>query len=306
MRPLQKRKKYFIVKHFNDPDLSKNQIARLMKVCKSTVYRTFEKYGNCKPCDWQLPKQPGRKKCNPTDEERAKIVQYRAEYKCNSNTLQLLLKEKENMDLAHNQIYAVLKVNGLIRMQKPKHKRNSWVRFERKHSLSMVQGDWKRLKNGNWLIAFKDDASRLIFAYGEFPEATAEHSIEVLAKGIRQWGRPKQVLTGHDVQFFASDKQGKASGKNRFQVFLEANGIEHVLARVKHPQTCGKIERFFGEVERRLYTWKDFQTVDEVVDWYNNLLPSMSLNYEALETPILAFKRKMHHKQKIIKDVIEV
>jgi putative transposase len=194
----------------------------------------------------------------------------------------------------------------LIHSWKNKRKRKAWIRFERKHSLSLWQADWKQLKTGKWIIAFVDDASRLVTTAGEFDNATSEHSVEVLAAGIRRWGRPLSVLTGRDAQFYASNKKGKPSKPTVFQKFLEANDIQHIVAKVNHPQTCGKIERFFGEVERRLHTWHDFKTLDEVVRWRNNVLPSRSLNFDKLETPATAFKRKMHHKRRIIKKVINL
>jgi putative transposase len=306
MKPISKRKKCFILRHFDDPEFSRNQLAKVLRVSKSTVYRMNVSLRGCKLSQLPPPRKSGRKEHIFTVEEIQKTVDYREKYKASCNTLEKLLLAKEGLSLAHNQIYKILTAKGMILKQKKKRKKNSWVRWERKHSLSLWQTDWKQLKNGNWIIAFKDDAARTIVAYGEFPEATAEHSIEVLTQGIKEWGRPLAVLTGRDVQFFASDQKGKASGKNRFQLFLEANNIDHVLARVKHPQTCGKIERFFGEVEFRLYKRQDFKTLDEVVYWHNHLLPSLSLDYDNLETPAEAFKRKMHHKRVVIKEVVEI
>ncbi len=306
MKPITSRKKRYVLKHCNDEDKSKRQLAREMKISKSSAYRIIRDLGGCKPYALPPPKQCGRKKHVFTSEEVQKAVDYRQKYKASCNTLQGLLKAKEGLRLAHNQIYKILLNKNMIHRQKARRKRNTWTRFERKHSLSMWQTDWKQLKNGNWLIAFKDDAARTIVAAGEFPSATSENSITVLAQGIRAYGRPLSILTGRDAQFYASDKKGKPSGKTEFQLFLEANNIRHILARVSHPQTCGKIERFFGEVERRLYTWHDFETVEEVVNWYNNLLPSLSLDYDNLETPAEAFRRKMHHKRRIIKKVVEI
>lgn len=281
-------------------------LSKEMRISKSSVYRIIKNLGGSKPYALPPPKRCGRKRHVFTAEEMQKIVDYRQKYKASCNTLQRLLKAKEGREIAHNQIYKLLLSKGMIHKQKAKRKRDTWTRFARKHTLSMRQTDWKLLKNGNWLIAFKDDAARTIVAAGEFQNATSENSILVLAEGIRKYGRPLSVLTGRDAQFYASDKKGKPSGKTKFQLFLEANNIRHILARVSHPQTCGKIERFFGEVERRLYTWHDFNTVEEVVNWYNNLLPSLSLDYDNLETPAEAFKRKMHHKRRIIKKVVEI
>jgi len=257
---------------------------------------------------WSLPqpRQCGRKPHIFTPEEMNMIIDYRNRFKVNCNTLEELISSKEKLILSHNQIYKIVKLKGLIHVQKPKKKRNAWVRFERKHSLSLWQTDWTKLQNGNWLMAIKDDASRLIVAHGEFLEATSDHSIDVLTQGIKKYGRPKAILTGRDVQFFASSKKSKPSGKNRFQQFLEANEIKHVLARMNHPQTCGKIERTFGEIKKRLYQRHDFDTIDEVVEWHNTLLPSRSLDYANLETPIQAFQRKMHYNRKIIKKVNQI
>ena len=304
MKPISKRKRAFIVRHFSSPDFGKRHLARMLKVSLSTVYRVFQAYrntGNAVP----QPGKCGRKLHLLTSKEIDAVVAGRLKYKTCDTTLAVLL-EREGMKLSHNKVYSVLKAKGLIHSLKNKRKRRDWVRFERKHSLSLWQGDWKQLENGKWIIAFVDDASRLVTASGEFDNATSEHSWEVLAKGIRKWGRPLAVLTGRDAQFYASDKKGKPSAPTVFQKFLEANNIKHIVGKVNHPQTCGKIERFFGEVERRLYTWHDFKTLDEVVNWRNNLLPSRSLRFDELETPAKAFKRKMHYKRRIITTVVKV
>jgi putative transposase len=304
MKPITARKRRFILRYFESNEFGKQRLARMLKVSKSTVYRVFCTFKKSGKVTFE-PGRCGRKPHPLTSTQVETIVTYRKKYKVCDTTLQALLKEN-GLTFSHNKIYRTLKANGLIHKQKNKRKRKDWVRFERKHSLSLWQADWKLLKNGQWIIAFKDDASRLVVAYGEFTNATSENSKKVLAEGIRQWGRPLAVLTGRDAQFYASDKKGKPSGNTVFQDFLEANHIKHIVGRVNHPQTCGKIERFFGEVERRLYTWHDFDTLAEVVHWHNELLPSRSLDFERLETPIQAFKRKMHHKRRIIKTVNEI
>lgn len=52
-----------------------------------------------------------------------------------------------------------------------KRKQRKWVRYERDHSMSLWQGDWKMVSldgQNRWLIAFTDDSSRLITCYGVF------------------------------------------------------------------------------------------------------------------------------------------
>ena len=59
---------------------------------------------------------------------------------------------------------------------------------------------------------------------------------------------------------------------------------------MNHPQTNGKVERFFGTVKRKL---DRFNSVDELAEWYNFVRPHMSLNLDVIETPYGAFIRKM-------------
>ena len=49
------------------------------------------------------------------------------------------------------------------------------------------------------------------------------------------------------------------------------------LDEVKHPQTNGKIERFFGEVQRKI---NKFGSIEKIVHWHNVIKPHMSLDYD--------------------------
>jgi putative transposase len=93
-------------------------------------------------------------------------------------------------------------------------------------------------------IAFMDDASRLITCYGVFNSATTENTIKVLKRGFAGYGIPKKILTDHGTQFVAAKSREKA--KHRFKEFLVGNGVKHIVAKINHPQTNGKIEKFFG------------------------------------------------------------
>ena len=134
-----------------------------------------------------------------------------------------------------------------------------------------------------------DDASRLIMAYGVFQEATAEHTIHALKHAIAKYGRPREILTDRGSQFYANEGERREKGISQFEQFLADNGIKHILCRVNHPQTNGKLERFYGVYEQKQH---QFKSIDEYVHWHNEVKPHMSLNWETLETPIQAFQRK--------------
>jgi len=66
--------------------------------------------------------------------------------------------------------------------------------------------------------------------------------------------------------------------------------VRHIVGRVNHPQTNGKIERFFRLMEQKL---RLFDSIDELVSRYNYVKPHMTLNFDELETPYQAFLRKL-------------
>jgi len=237
----------------------------------------------------EVPKlgRPGPK-AKELPEEVKKIVE--EEWKENpvgALTLERILEKKRFLSVSHNKIHEILLETGLSKPNLRKSKRRKWVRFERKKSNSLWQIDWTRLKD-KWVIAIMDDASRFVVGHGEFTSATAGHSVEVLERAIAQHGKPKQLLSGRDCQFISSVKDADRES-HLFQKAINQYEIKHILARVSHPQTCGKIERFFGEMKGK---WRHFGSVDGFVDWYNNRRPHMSLNWDELETPAQAFLRK--------------
>jgi len=63
--------------------------------------------------------------------------------------------------------------------------------------------------------------------------------LEALARGIAEYGAPKEILTDQGRQYTAW------RGSTEFEAELKRHGIAHVKSRPHHPQTCGKIERFW-------------------------------------------------------------
>ena len=216
--------------------------------------------------------------------------------KVNALTLERILKHVFGLKVPHNRVHMVLKEAGRALPEPSKMKRRKWVRYEREHSMSLWHTDWKPLDTGEWWIAYEDDASRLITGYGVFKEATAENTIQVLEQAIARYGPPREMLTDRGSQFYASEGERKEKGISQFEQYLADHGIKHILCRVNHPQTNGKLERFYGVYDQKRH---QFKNIDEYVYWHNEVKPHMSLNFEALETPIQAFHRKLPPKEEI-------
>jgi transposase InsO family protein len=71
---------------------------------------------------------------------------------------------------------------------------------------------------------------------------------------------------------------------------VDASGGEIVFIGRFSRETNGKLERFYGVYEQKRH---QFKSIDEYVRWHNEIKPHLSLNIEALETPIQAFHRKL-------------
>ncbi|NLX50203.1 MAG: transposase family protein, partial [Methanospirillum sp.] len=111
-------------------------------------------------------------------------------------------------------------------------------------------------------MAFLNSASRLITYRGLFPSPTTDATILVLETGFARYGVPTEILTGHGSQIVSSQKTN--SPHHAFGRFLEHFTIRHIVARRNHPQTNGKIERFFREIDRLIVAGF---SMDDVVDW---------------------------------------
>ena len=106
----------------------------------------------------------------------------------------------------------------------------------------------------------------------------------------RQHGRPREILTDRGSQFYANEGERREKGISQFEAFLAEQGIRHLLSRDNHPQTNGKLERFYGVYEQKRH---QFKSTDECVHWHNEIKPHLSLHIETLETPIQAFHGKL-------------
>jgi transposase InsO family protein len=123
--------------------------------------------------------------------------------------------------------------------------------FERARPNQLWQTDLftfllKRQNTRVYLVAFMDDHSRFIVSYGLHASQSASMVLEVLRAGIVAYRAPEEILTDNGTQYVTW------RGKSAFTKELETRGIKQIVARPRHPETLGKIERFWGTL------WRDF------------------------------------------------
>jgi putative transposase len=172
-----------------------------------------------------------------------------------------------------------------------KHVRKKWIRYEREFSNSLWHVDWHCIKEqrwkDQWLICYEDDASRLITGYGVNSTPTSEYSVKVLAYAIAKYGKPASMISDHGSQFYAVESDKRDKGLTEFEIYLLKNKIRFIVGKVRHPQSNGKIEKFFDEFEKKA---KFFNSVEEWLNWYNVIRPHGALD---LDTPCRAYYARM-------------
>src|SRR5262249_7396831 len=122
-------------------------------------------------------------------------------------------------------------------------------RFERARPNQLWQTDLftfvlKRQNRRVYLVAFMDDHSRFLVSFGLHASQSSALVLEVLRAGLTSYGPPEEILTDNGSQYVTW------RGKSAFSRELEKRGIRQVVAAPRHPQTLGKIERFWGTLWR--------------------------------------------------------
>jgi len=294
------------LKPYQIPEIIKDMLAG-----KRSTYKIAKEHGITPQWARQLLrnyKQTGKipqlrpcgRKPKPITESEIQIVSdaYSTYHSC-AVRLEDCLGEFMDIHIPHNRIHEIMRGLKLAKRQRQKANRRKWVRFERYKSNSLWHIDWSKL-GGKWLIIIEDDASRFIVGYGLFDNANTENSILVMERAIAAYGLPKALLSGHDSQFCGVVQKNVNKAPSEFQQFLKRHRIQHILGRINHPQTNGKLERVFGTVKSKI---KEFPGLDELIHWYNNVRPHMSLK-DGLETPAQAFVRKMKSKKKVSVEMV--
>lgn len=274
---LDKEKVKFIVDKLGN-GWTAYELSRQYKVSVSRVYQLRRKAMLSGKIP-EIGKNVGRPRKPLKEHEFNSILECFKEFKLSASLLRPIIKAKYGIDINHNRIHQILSESGFVKKMENKIRKKPWVRYERDHSLTAVHMDWlEDREKGVWICAVLDDASRMILAYGEFEHATTENTVLLLKKAL-DYGKIRELITDQGSQFTSEV----------LKQFCESNTIKQIFGRINHPQTNGKIERWFGLYRQKRHL---FSSLKEFVYWYNNVKPHLSLNFEELETPAQAFRRK--------------
>src|SRR5262249_20728085 len=137
----------------------------------------------------------------------------------------------------------------------------------------------KRQNRRVYLVAFLDDHSRFLVGYGLHASQSSALVLEVFRAALVSYGPPEEVLTDNGSQYVT------LRGKSAFSRELEKRGIRQVVASPRHPQTLGKIERFWGTLWRECVESAIFVDLGDAqrriglfIDHYNFQRPHRGVN----------------------------
>lgn len=255
-----------------------NKVALAQNVSRITVFKTVRQFNQD---GWAGLKdhKTGRPETVLNSKAADEIIAIRKRYGYGAGHIEQLLR-KRGFSISHRQIEKLLVRNNLqlpnIKKQKPRR----WVRYELPNPNDLWHTDWSYDPfSGKNISVYIDDRTRLITSYGVFQNTTTENSLALLKAGVAEYGKPKSVMTDHGASYYNNTPDNKGILQlNAYQVALEAMGIKHYLARIKRPQTNGKVERWF-ETYKHEYAIGSFVSLKDYIVHYNNERLHMSLGY---------------------------
>ena len=123
-----------------------------------------------------------------------------------------------------------------------------------------------------------DDHSRFLVSHALAHHQKSSLVMEALERGIAAFGPPREVLTDNGRQYTAW------RGTTVFEETLRREGIHHIKSRPQHPQTLGKVERFWKTLWDEFLSRTVFADFDDCarrlklfVDAYNFQRPHQAL-----------------------------
>jgi len=108
-----------------------------------------------------------------------------------------------------------------------------------------------------YVLILLDDFSRFIVGYRLLTQSSIDEVIGLVQESIDRYGKMEEILTDRGFVFYSWQ------GANRFERYLQVEGIDHTHARAHHPQTLGKIEALNGHLRTELLGCQHFSGVEE-------------------------------------------
>lgn len=285
MKRIGKKKEKWIVRRYL-AGMPTKLIAAHLQISTRVVYKKIANYKKVGKKSFEertigKPKQETNGKC------KKRVKEYWEKFQCGSVKLHRIMA-KDGYGISQYKIQQIMDEFKLTAPCPKRRGQRKYCSYRWPEEFMVLHTDWGVCPvTKKQLIAYIDDHSRFIMGYGLYDNATTENTLNCLYRVLFEHGIPYAIITDRGSPFYANKIGKKQKGKCKFQEVLEEMGIKHIVARAHHPQTNGKIERWFGTYKREFN--KRFKDIDDYVKFYNYKRPHQRLGYK---TPAEVFFKK--------------
>ena len=181
-----------------------------------------------------------------------------------------LMARLQGLGVSETTVRRILHEEGLLEERPPMAERHHPERrFERAEPNQLWQSDiftfLLRRHERVYVAAFMDDYSRYLVSLVIAHHQRGTLVLEALARAVADYGAPREVLTDQGRQYTAW------RGHTDFEEELRRQGIRHIKSRAHHPETLGKIERFWKTLWEELLSrtvFADFEDCQRRIGLY--------------------------------------
>jgi len=256
-----------------------SDVFKYHKIPKQNFFKLYNRWKENRESGSLLPQKRGRKfgilKTIPMIVN--KIMELRNQGFGRYEIYDLLLPKYGKYTPRPSTIYKILQRNGLNKFCKVVHDNKRRIVKEKLgelghtdcHQIKMgtIEGFNKKL----YLIAVIDDFSRIC-------ALNVIDNIQSITTSIVTMELLSLIWQNYSFKFAVMMSDNGSEFRGAYQVLLEKLNIKHIKTRPYHPQTNGKIERFWKTIEEELLMEKVYKNVEELKEdlfnymiYYNHL-----------------------------------
>ena len=242
-------------------EVGTKEVAKLAGIHYTTVYdweRQLEARGREGFLAYRPP-SPGRGIKRITEEKERSVLETWERYPGFGPSQIRGQLRRQGITISTRSVQKIMEANGYKGIRKER-KGKDFERFEASRPLELCQMDILEFfihKLKVYLIILLDDYSRFILGWRLLDETSIDSVIEVVEDAIDRYGKMEEVLTDRGFVFYSWH------GINRFEKYLETEGIHHTHARPHHPQTLGKVEAVNKQIQKELIHRERFRSASD-------------------------------------------
>jgi transposase InsO family protein len=286
-----------------------SEVARAYGVARSWIYTLLERYRT--EGEAAFEPRSRRPKTSPaaiSDGTIGLIVGLRKELAgqgldAGPHTIRWHLRHHHQVTVSAATVSRYLTGAGLVTPEPKKRPKSSYLRFAAELPNECWQSDFTHYRltrpDGSpgpdtEILGWLDDHSRLVLSLTAHRRVTGPIVLAAFRAAAALYGVPASTLTDNGMVFTTRFSGGKG-GRNGLEHELRRLGIKQKNGRPNHPQTQGKVERFWQTLKKWLAaqprqpaTTSQLQALlDDFTSYYNQQRPHRSLPHRA--TPATAY-----------------